>query len=79
MVKVVAVICAIFYITIVLVTSCRCLPIRKTWQVYPDPGESCTTSIVYYLVTELSNEVTDLMLFAIPAPILLKVTIPWTR
>ncbi|KAK8068989.1 hypothetical protein PG994_005605 [Apiospora phragmitis] len=49
------------------------LPFEKNWQIYPDPGNSCqtTVSIVNYIVTVTLNILTDTYLMAIPVPMLL--------
>ncbi|KAJ4368559.1 hypothetical protein N0V86_009465 [Didymella sp. IMI 355093] len=38
LVKWTAIVCGLFWVAIILVITCRCVPIQKTWQVYPDPG-----------------------------------------
>lgn len=35
------------YATVFLTITCGCLPIRKNWQVVPDPGTHCTVSVIY--------------------------------
>ncbi|KAK7942647.1 uncharacterized protein PG986_011760 [Apiospora aurea] len=49
------------------------LPFKKNWQIYPDPGNSCqtTVSINNYIVTMVLNILTDIYLMAIPVPMLL--------
>lgn len=59
-------------VTSTILFSCG-LPFEKNWQIYPEPANSCqtTVSIVNYLVTVTLNIVTDIYLMAIPVPMLL--------
>ncbi|KAI5803582.1 hypothetical protein DFH27DRAFT_52831 [Peziza echinospora] len=55
---------------IALFTVCR--PFHKNWQIYPDPGRNCTDGIKYVWILGIFNIATDLMLLAIPLPIVLR-------
>lgn len=59
-------------VTCTILFACG-LPFEKNWQIHPDPGNSCqtTVSIVNYLVTVSLNITTDIYLMAIPVSMLL--------
>ncbi|KXJ96547.1 hypothetical protein Micbo1qcDRAFT_229415 [Microdochium bolleyi] len=61
---------AISYMAIVLCFFLDCLPIERTWQIYPYPGNSCVPSDVSTLSVVLAfNVTTDAYILAIPLPI----------
>ena len=49
LVKWTAVVCGLFWVAIILVTTCRCVPINKTWEVYPDPGGKLCQSLLTHI------------------------------
>ncbi|KAI1101358.1 hypothetical protein F4804DRAFT_335339 [Jackrogersella minutella] len=55
-----------------LITMLSCGPVRKNWQIYPDPGESCyPATSPYSLFGTLSfNIATSLYVLFVPLPIL---------
>ncbi|KAK8115889.1 hypothetical protein PG984_012391 [Apiospora sp. TS-2023a] len=57
------------------------LPFEKNWQIYPEPENSCqtTVSIVNYIVTVTLNISTDIYLMAIPVPMLLHAHLRTTK
>ncbi|KAM7194182.1 hypothetical protein V8F20_008102, partial [Naviculisporaceae sp. PSN 640] len=58
------------YIAVVLTLLLSCHPMRKYWQIYPDPGQECapTTSRTNIITSLVLNVLTDLYLMAIPIP-----------
>ncbi|KAK4225372.1 hypothetical protein QBC38DRAFT_511101 [Podospora fimiseda] len=54
-----------------------CYPLRKNWQIYPDPGNFCQPAIskVDIIVTVVLNVLTDIYLMSIPIPMLLKASL----
>ncbi|KAL4739820.1 hypothetical protein BDV11DRAFT_215001 [Aspergillus similis] len=69
------------YLAVALTLVLSCQPMRRFWQIYPDPGNTCqpTRSIVYVLVVMIPNIVTDLYLMSIPLPLLWTVKIGTRR
>lgn len=59
------------YIAVALTLLLSCQPMRKFWQVSPDPGVTCqpTKSPVYVLVVVIPNILTDVYLLSIPLPV----------
>ncbi|WYZ39797.1 hypothetical protein EsH8_IV_000138 [Colletotrichum jinshuiense] len=55
-----------------------CHPMKKNWQIHPDPGNLCQPAIskVNILVTVVLNVVTDLYLLSIPIPMLWESKLP---
>ncbi|KAK8069702.1 hypothetical protein PG994_006318 [Apiospora phragmitis] len=59
----------------------HCQPVRKNWQVYPNPGnesngpiqDSCTLAVANYLTLVVLHVSTDAMIVATPLPLLWKV------
>ncbi|KAK8102244.1 hypothetical protein PG984_015390 [Apiospora sp. TS-2023a] len=51
-----------------------CLPLKKNWQIYPDPGIHCQPAIsgINVFVVFVLNVVTDIYLLTIPIPLLWK-------
>ncbi|PMD49431.1 uncharacterized protein K444DRAFT_299858 [Hyaloscypha bicolor E] len=49
----------------------ECIPVQLYWQIQIDPPE-CTRAIAAVIATEATNILTDLILMAIPLPILLR-------
>ncbi|PKS12463.1 hypothetical protein jhhlp_000669, partial [Lomentospora prolificans] len=56
-----------------LVFSCR--PISKAWDIYMTEGKCINTPILYH-ATAISNITSDIVLFFLPLPILIKLQIP---
>ncbi|KKA25460.1 hypothetical protein T310_0484 [Rasamsonia emersonii CBS 393.64] len=61
------------YIAVALSILLGCQPMRKYWQINPDPGNLCqpTISKLYVLIVVIPNVLTDLYLLSIPLPITL--------
>ncbi|RAL03259.1 uncharacterized protein BO80DRAFT_471038 [Aspergillus ibericus CBS 121593] len=66
------------YLTVALTIILGCQPMRKNWQIYPNPGNICqpTNSTLSVLVVVIPNVITDLYLMSIPLPLLWAVKIP---
>lgn len=60
-------------IAVPLIFSCK--PISKAWDIYMTEGECLNTPILYY-ATAISNIASDIVLFFLPLPILIKLQIP---
>ncbi|KAK8099581.1 uncharacterized protein PG998_012822 [Apiospora kogelbergensis] len=54
-----------------------CLPLKKNWQIYPDPGIACQPAIsrINIFVVSGLNVLTDIYLLTIPIPMLWKANI----
>ncbi|KAF5657792.1 integral membrane protein PTH11 [Fusarium heterosporum] len=48
----------------------HCTPVRKNWQVYPNPGDACTLGVANYLTLVVLNIITDVFIVSIPVPLL---------
>ncbi|KAL7915345.1 hypothetical protein GGI35DRAFT_436665 [Trichoderma velutinum] len=72
-------VCIAGYVSTVIVMLTKCLPIHKNWQVYPYPGDACALNIPNYLALVVTNVTTDLMILAIPLPLLWRVQMPLIR
>lgn len=59
-VKGVAVISAIAYVVCMLGHLLQCLPVRRTWQINPYPGDECTLrNANYYIIGTLNSLYVD--------------------
>ncbi|SPJ72477.1 related to integral membrane protein PTH11 [Fusarium torulosum] len=58
------------YLGVIAAIWGHCTPIHKNWQVYPNPGESCTLAVANYLTLVVFNIVTDILIVSIPIPLL---------
>ncbi|KAL4980452.1 hypothetical protein BDW66DRAFT_166562 [Aspergillus desertorum] len=69
------------YLAVALTLVLSCQPMRRFWQINPDPGNTCqpARSIVYVLVVMIPNVLTDLYLMSIPLPLLWAVRIGTRR
>ncbi|RMZ22705.1 hypothetical protein D0859_13267 [Hortaea werneckii] len=65
------VIFAITYVGVQLSNVTECQPVNLYWQIVPDPGP-CSQAHVQLLVLGIVNIVTDVMLMALPWPMLIK-------
>ncbi|KAL3433764.1 hypothetical protein BDV09DRAFT_171203 [Aspergillus tetrazonus] len=68
---------AVTYLAVALTLILSCQPMRRFWQINPDPGNLCqpTRSMAYVLVVMIPNVLTDLYLMSIPLPLLWAVKI----
>ncbi|KAK1141909.1 hypothetical protein N8T08_008422 [Aspergillus melleus] len=60
------------YITVQVVTFTECDPFNHYWQVLPDPG-TCSQAQLQLIVLGVLNIITDVMLIALPVPVLVMV------
>ncbi|KAI0389908.1 hypothetical protein F5Y17DRAFT_469311 [Xylariaceae sp. FL0594] len=69
------------FAAIYLILFCACRPFHRMWVIYPDQGPYCQPQSVLNMVPPLVlNIVTDIMIMATPAPVVLKVqTALWKR
>ncbi|KAI8656867.1 hypothetical protein NCS56_01292100 [Fusarium sp. Ph1] len=59
---------------------CVCLPVHKSWQVVPYPGDACALRNLNYYLVSFFNASSDLAIIAVPVPIIFKARIPlWRR
>ncbi|KAL7945277.1 hypothetical protein V8C42DRAFT_322680 [Trichoderma barbatum] len=72
-------VCIAGYLSTLIVMLTKCLPIHKNWQVYPYPGDACALNIPNYLALVVTNVTTDLLILAIPLPLLWRVQMPLLR
>ncbi|KAK8879406.1 hypothetical protein PGQ11_000700 [Apiospora arundinis] len=73
LVKLISLLCVLAYIIMLAVILGHCQPVRKNWQVYPNPGDSCTLAVANYLTLVVLNVSTDALIVATPIPLLWKV------
>ncbi|KAK7988484.1 hypothetical protein PG989_008799 [Apiospora arundinis] len=78
-VKCVALFTAAGYMASILTQVLGCLPIYRPWQVFPFPGEQCTTRKLNYYIIGSLNPLTDLLCCMLPVPILIKLQLPMKR
>jgi len=59
------------YIGCLLVAFLKCIPFRRHWQVFPNPGVNCMPAIspLQTIFVMVMNTVTDFYLMAIPIPV----------
>lgn len=59
------------YIGCLLVAFFKCIPFRRHWQVFPNPGVNCMPAIspLQTIFVMVMNTVTDFYLMAIPIPV----------
>ncbi|KAF6829305.1 hypothetical protein CMUS01_08225 [Colletotrichum musicola] len=69
------------WVAVFLAIIFSCFPMRKNWQIYPDPGNLCQPAIskVNILVTVILNVITDLYLLSIPIPMLWASKLPMRK
>ncbi|KAH8154700.1 uncharacterized protein LAJ45_01231 [Morchella importuna] len=68
------------YVIMMLTLYLTCRPYHKQWQVIPDPGKKCWVEYnLYYVISLALNLSTDILIMAIPMPLLLKVKVPMRR
>ncbi|KAE8355734.1 hypothetical protein BDV28DRAFT_145919 [Aspergillus coremiiformis] len=67
------------YIAVIVSILFGCHPLRKNWQIHPNPGNYCQPAVssIDIYVTVTLNVATDVYLISIPAPILFKARLPW--
>ncbi|PGG98252.1 hypothetical protein GX51_06900 [Blastomyces parvus] len=66
--------------SILLLLGFTCRPFHKLFQVYPDPGPLCTPQSLAFLIPILvMNILTDMMIMAIPLPVLAKMRVSLGR
>ncbi|CAG8000593.1 unnamed protein product [Penicillium nalgiovense] len=66
-------------IAVVIATLAECQPFHHYWQVIPDPGPTCRTGYVNLITMGTCDVITDLLLVAIPIPIILMAQMPLKR
>ncbi|KAM0136996.1 hypothetical protein ACHAPC_008042 [Botrytis cinerea] len=67
------VVLGVTYLSAILVVFCKCMPLKKQWQIYPDPGNSCYSgNSIFQMAFIMSlNTVTHMYIMAIPLPTIL--------
>ncbi|ODH38402.1 hypothetical protein ACO22_02353 [Paracoccidioides brasiliensis] len=67
-------------VSIMFLLGLTCRPFHKLFQIYPDPGPLCTPqSLAFLIPILLMNISTDLMIMAIPLPVLAKMRVSTGR
>ncbi|KAL4875428.1 hypothetical protein BJY04DRAFT_232695 [Aspergillus karnatakaensis] len=77
-VKIAYALIAATYIAVICSILFGCHPMKKNWQIYPDPGNYCQPAVskIDVYVTVTLNVATDIYLISIPTPILFKARLP---
>ncbi|KAK6352912.1 hypothetical protein TWF696_004909 [Orbilia brochopaga] len=66
------------WLAALIVIFIECRPFTKYWQISPDPGQ-CIQGNVWLITYEIGNLITDLMLLALPFPLLFMARVPWKK
>ncbi|KAJ5961248.1 uncharacterized protein N7479_008398 [Penicillium vulpinum] len=66
-------------VAVVIATLAECQPFNHYWQVTPDPGPICRTGYVNLITMGSCDVITDVLLVAIPVPIILMAQMPLKR
>ncbi|KAH8703898.1 hypothetical protein BGW36DRAFT_423441 [Talaromyces proteolyticus] len=79
-----AIVCCLSYVVVVFTIAFHCQPFHLNWQVNPDPGRECSMHYSAYPVVAAFNilyatSATDMIIIAIPIPILIKLRIKLIR
>ncbi|KAF4981726.1 hypothetical protein FZEAL_2528 [Fusarium zealandicum] len=78
--KVVLVYTAVSFVGAAVSHICVCLPVQKSWQVVPYPGDACALRNLNYYLVSFFNASSDLAIIAVPVPIIFKARIAmWRR
>ncbi|ESZ90423.1 hypothetical protein SBOR_9188 [Sclerotinia borealis F-4128] len=67
------VVLGVTYLSAILVVFCKCMPLKKQWQIYPDPGNLCypgNSTFQMAFVMSL-NTLTHMYILVIPLPSIL--------
>ncbi|KAK7951090.1 uncharacterized protein PG986_006818 [Apiospora aurea] len=75
-VRYVALFTAAGYVASILTQLLGCLPVHHSWQVFPFPGEQCTTRKLNYYIIGTLDLVTDMLCCVLPVPVLIKLQLP---
>ena len=78
MMRVFGIVFAATWTASIISTFVECRPIHLYWQVLPDPG-NCSQAIIQLFVVGITNIFTDLMLIALPIPVILEVRLSLTK
>ncbi|KAG4027592.1 hypothetical protein MFRU_028g00150 [Monilinia fructicola] len=64
------VVLGVTYLSAILVVFCKCMPLKKQWQIYPDPGNLCYSgNSTFQMAFVMSiNTLTNIYIMAIPLP-----------
>lgn len=70
-VKIAYVLIGVTYIAVICSILFGCHPMKKNWQIYPDPGNYCQPAVskIDVYVTVTLNVATDMYLITIPTPV----------
>ncbi|KAF3907433.1 hypothetical protein ABW21_db0206700 [Orbilia brochopaga] len=66
------------WLAALIVIFVECRPFTKYWQITPDPGQ-CVQGNAWLITYEIGNLITDLMLLALPFPLLFMARVPWKK
>ncbi|KAJ6263678.1 hypothetical protein Dda_2247 [Drechslerella dactyloides] len=66
------------WLAALIVIFVECRPFNKNWQISPDPGQ-CVQGNAWLITYEIGNLITDLMLLALPFPLLFMARVPWKK
>ncbi|KAJ6117924.1 hypothetical protein N7523_005731 [Penicillium sp. IBT 18751x] len=75
LVKLASTLCVVTWLACLLTHVLICAPVHRNWQIKPYPGAHCTLRQPLYVVTAVTNILTDVILVAIPIPMLLPLQI----
>lgn len=67
------------FVAIVISDLAECRPFSHYWQVFPDPGGQCRQGYANLLTNGICNVLTDVLLVALPVPLIITSTMPLTR
>ncbi|KAI0144728.1 hypothetical protein BJ166DRAFT_77072 [Pestalotiopsis sp. NC0098] len=71
--------CGITYAVMLIIIFTQCTPVSDNWRVDPVPGYNCSAKPANYISVAVLNVATDIMIVAIPIPLLFAVKLTLAR
>ncbi|EMD67069.1 hypothetical protein GGP41_007003 [Bipolaris sorokiniana] len=53
-------------IAAIITQTTHCLPLKRNWQILPDPGKECSAGVVINIVIAVGNVLVDALLIVVP-------------
>ncbi|KAF2016212.1 hypothetical protein BU24DRAFT_462393 [Aaosphaeria arxii CBS 175.79] len=66
-VGVVSIVCCV---AALITQTTHCLPLKRNWQILPDPGKECSAGIIINIVIAIGNVLVDCLLLVVPIKML---------
>ncbi|KAH8199662.1 hypothetical protein TruAng_006192 [Truncatella angustata] len=71
--------CVTTYLIMFIIIYTQCLPVTDNWRVSPIPGYNCSVKTANYIAVAVLNITTDMVIVAIPIPLLFAVKLTIMR